>query len=196
MIGEVNAMSKYDFEALTAEEFRVFLQGLQKSPYNWPNLYFAWKKPDDSLFMVGVASTQSYHLMVYEIDMEWRVNQMRVAHGSPAEYAAKLYGIAPGVGTDCSQQSVLRDPVACLVSKVSEFRFLGFWEDPDILIYEPRTRQRVVACGRFALAKEKIFAAQMSIDAVLVNAKYRADSEASSRLEDCSAKKGFMDLSD
>lgn len=136
---------------LTADEFCSFLRDLQKSPYRWPNRYFAWRKPDQSLLMVGIASTQMYHLLKYEICR----TPGQVQFGIPGDYVARLYDISPKVSHMMSG-NVKYDPVERLVSEIRSCEYLGSWDDPDILMDSPYGYNRQLACGRWDLAKEHI----------------------------------------
>lgn len=136
---------------LTADEFCSFLRDLQKSPYRWPNRYFAWRKPNQSLLMVGISSTQMYHLLKYEICQ----TPGQVQFGIPGDYAARLYDINPKV-THMMSGNIKYDPVDRLVSEIRSCEYLGSWDDPDILMETPHGFNRQLACGRWDLAKEHI----------------------------------------
>lgn len=146
----------YDFERLTPDIFRDFLRDLQEEgPYRWPNLYFAWEKNDGSLLMVGTNSSQMWHMIVRECDPEYFQNKVRIRFGEALEYSSILYGICPGVGYYESGNKRY-DPVEKLVQKVADCKYLGHWMDPDILMDDWRGFNKVLACGRWELAKEKI----------------------------------------
>lgn len=146
-------------------EFEAYLRKLQEDGYSWPNDYFAWEKPDGSLLMVGVHSTQYYHLLKYE----YRANF--------EDYAAVQYGIEPYAGYSMNGQRY--DPVENLAGEISEYKYLGTWHDPDILMDDSRGFSKVIACGRWELAKSKIpgcekFLKNKPLDAVLSEAQSRA----------------------
>ena len=178
----------YDFEHLTPDIFRVFLRELQeKGPYRWPNLYFAWEKDDESLLMVGTNSTQMWQMIVHECNPDDWLNKTHAEYGEPLEYSSVLYGISPNVGYYESGNKRY-DPVEKLVQKVSGLKYVGFWRDMDVLMDDPYGYNRVLACGRWELAKEKICAERAtSLDAVLSNAEVRADAEKGSSFLDRSA---------
>lgn len=135
---------------LTADEFHSFLRDLQKNPYPWPNRYFAWRKPDQSLFMVGVSSTLMYHLLKYEIHR----TASQIHLGEPGDYAAWNYDINPKATH--MMNNVVYDPVERLVDEVRSYEYLGSWDDPDHLMDSPHGYSRQLACGRWDLAKEHI----------------------------------------
>lgn len=170
----------YDFENLTPEMFREFLRELQKSPYQWPNLYLAWEKEDGSLLMVGTMSTQFYHILKHELEPDKlpQLLELQKANGWSGEisyerqYVTGLRDIKPnvvhhrfvGVEKYAPADGVMRiegpcekyDPVEELVEQVSRCKYLGSWEDSDILMDNPYGYSRTLACGRWELAKEKI----------------------------------------
>lgn len=153
----------YNFENLTPEVFRDFLRELQeKGPYRWPNLYFAWEKSDGSLLMVGTNSTQMYHMIVRECDPESWINKTRASYGQPFEYSSFLYCINPQFGY--SQNGKPFDPVERLVDKVSACKYVGHWRDPDVLMDDWHGFNRVLACGRWALAMQKIGLTESLVD--------------------------------
>lgn len=101
---------------MDTKTFEAFLRELQKSEKDWPNKIFAWVQPNYKLFMVATASGHPYELLTYQYDI-----------GSEC-YRTHRYGIDPrimylktGQGQYC--------PVETLASKVSDFTFLGEWED-------------------------------------------------------------------
>ena len=169
----------YDFENLTPEMFRAFLRELQeKGPYQWPNLYFAWEKEDRSLLMVGTNSTQMWQMIVHECNPDDWVNKNHIKYGEPLEYSSLLYGISPNV-TYCESGGKRFDPVEKLVQKVAGCKYLGHWRDPDVLMDHPRLYSKVLACGRWELAMEKIQAkAQGVVDELICDATSRAGGSA------------------
>lgn len=184
----------FDFEHLTPEMFRAFLRDLQeKGPYRWPNLYFAWEKDDGSLLMVGTNSTQMFHMIVRECDPNDWININHIKYGEPLEYSARLYGISPNC-TYCESSGKGYDPVEKLVDKVADLKYVGYWQDPDILMDAPYGYNRVLACGRFELAKEKIGIREKraSFDDVLMDAQARADFKMDS--DDCARYVSNADL--
>lgn len=146
----------YDFENLSPEIFREFLRELQTTPYRWPNLYFAWEKADGSLLMVGTNSSQMYSMIVRECDPNDWLNKTHTKFGEPLEYGSRLYGIMPSSICTYSHNGVSYDPVEKLVDKVAACKYLGYWMDPDVLMDDPYGYNRVLACGRWELAMEKI----------------------------------------
>ena len=151
----------YDFDNLTPEVFREFLRELQKSPYRWPNLYFAWEKPDGSLLMVGTNSSQMYDVLVRECNPDDWINKNHIKYGEALEYSSVLYGISPN--TSYMKDNVRYDPVERLVAKVADYKYLGHWRDLDVLMDDPYGYNRVLACGRWELAKEKIGISEKSL---------------------------------
>lgn len=128
--------------SMTADEFRSFLRTLQEDQYNWPNKYFAWEKPDGTLFMVGTSSGQFNHLLTYEYK------------GEPYnDYSGVIYGISPRTTYVYGSQEY--DPVEMLVEKVGQFKYLGSWDDPELFEQHP-FRGNVYTQGRWELAKEHI----------------------------------------
>lgn len=165
---------------LTPEEFREFLRELQASPYKWPNLYFAWEKPDGSLLVVGTKSSQMYEMIVHEVNPNSWINKAHAEYGESLEYSSVMYGIA----THCSymENNIRYDPVDRLVNKVAEYSYLGAWEDPDVLMDDPYAYTRTIACGRWELAVSHICPEKLTelnreqgavVDQVLHDAKAR-----------------------
>ena len=151
---------------MNGTEFEAYLRKLQEDEYSWPSDYFAWEKPDGSLLMVGVRSSQFYHLLKYE----YRANF--------EDYAAVQYGIEPYAGYYMNGQRY--DPVEKLAGEIEGCKYLGTWRDPDILMYDPYGFSRVIACGRWELAKAHIpgcekFLKNKPLDAMLSEAQSRAD---------------------
>lgn len=152
---------------MTTDEFRTYLRNLQKSPYQWPNDYFAWEKPDGSLFMIGINSTQMYHVLRHELE-EDRTEKLQALMNeiSPGgkllyerPYVTGLYSISPNVVhmKHVDNGTLARyDPVEELAQTVASYRFLGSWHDPDILMDNPYGYSRTLACGRWDLAKKHI----------------------------------------
>lgn len=144
---------------MTPDEFRTYLRDLQKSPYGWPNDYFAWEKPDGTLFMLGIASTQQYQVIKHEMNKESFQNKNRIAWGQEPEYSSVLYGISPNVSymqAHLNGPTVRYDPVEKLVEQTSQYRYLGTWRDPDRLMESYYGYNKVLACGRWELAKQHI----------------------------------------
>ena len=131
---------------MTPNELRNYLRELQEDAYLWPNDYLAWEKPDKSLFMIGVCSTRFDQLLIHET--------VKSEHDAAPEYVTRGYSIAPNVSHLRNGQRY--DPVEELVNKVSGCRYLGSWHDPDILMDSPTSYSKVLACGRWDLAKEQI----------------------------------------
>lgn len=129
---------------MTSDEFRTYLRALQKSPYDRPNDYFAWEKPDKTLFMIGVKSHFLHNLMKYEYEPFFK------------EYGVHFCNIDPNE-THFRSGVVPYDPVEQLVSDVSGYRFLGSWRDPEALM-DYNDGSKVLACGRWDLVKEHILA--------------------------------------
>lgn len=138
-------------EYVSPEALRSFLRSLQQNPYQWPNRYFAWRKPDQTLLIVGVASTQMYQLLKYEFYQ----SEGQARYGIPGDYAPRFYDINPRVSHMLSG-NVMYDPVERLVSEVRNYTYLGSWDDPDIFMETPHSFSRQRACGRWDLAKEHI----------------------------------------
>ena len=132
--------------SMTPNEFRTFLRELQEDAYLWPNDYFAWEKPDKSLIMIGVCSTQFDQLLIHET--------VKSDQNTTPEYVTLGYCIAPNVSH--LKNGIRYDPVEELVDKVSSCRYLGSWHDPDVLMDSPNSYSKVLACGRWELAKEQI----------------------------------------
>ena len=155
---------------MNSAELDAYLRNLQKDAYSWPNDYFAWEKPDGSLFMVGVHSTQYYHLLTYDYRSYYE------------DYVAVLYGIEPYASYSMNGQHY--DPVVKLAKEIEGCKYLGTWHDPDILMDDNRGFSKVLATGRWELAKSKIpgcekFLKNKPLDAVLSEAQARADAASS-----------------
>lgn len=171
----------HDFENFTPEVFRALLRELQTSPYRWPNLYFAWEKPDGSLLMIGTNSSQQYSLILRECDPDNWLNKNHIKYGEPLEYGSRLYGISPNC-TYCESGGKVYDPVERLVGKAVGCRYLGYWRDHDVLMDDPYGYNRVLACGRFELAKKMIGISDtpISLEARLQDAAARSAEQAES----------------
>lgn len=142
-------------EYISPDAFRSFLHALQQNPYQWPNRYFAWRKPDQTLLMVGIASTQMYQLLKYEFYQ----TEGQARYGIPGDYTARFYDINPKV-SHMMTGNVKYDPVERLVSEIRNYEYLGNWDDPDILMDSPHTFNRQLACGRWDLAKQHILSSR------------------------------------
>lgn len=134
--------------ALSKKELLSFLRTLQGNSYDWPNRYFAWVKPDRTLFMIGTRSGQHDHILKHEWDTF-----------TNSGYSTCVYSISPTTihmhqlpdGTTGRY-----DPVETLAEEASKYEYLGSWDDPDLLIDSPNSYGRVLACGRFDLALSHI----------------------------------------
>ena len=189
---EEDEMATSIYTDLTPDEFRELLRKMQEDgPYQWPNLYFAWEKPDGSLFIVGTNSTQQHQMLVKEVNRDDWLNTSRAACGQPLEYSSRLYGISP----NCSymENNQRYDPVERLASKVAEYTYLGAWQDPDILMDGPYGYNRVIACGRWELAVSHICPEKLTalypgkglvVDELIRDAKTREIVDNSKRVED------------
>lgn len=141
-----------DYKNLTPEEFRDYLRDLQgSSSFRWPNHYFVWEKPDQTLLMIGISSTQVGHILMREFED----NPIRASYGIPGDYATYFYSIDPKV-VHLKSGGKRYDPVEELVDKVRDCKYLGFWEDPDLLMDHPTAYFRTMACGRWDLAMKHI----------------------------------------
>lgn len=136
---------------VSPEAFHSFLRSLQQNPYQWPNRYFAWRKPDQTLFIIGVTSTQMYQLLKYEFYQ----SEGQARYGIPGDYVPKFYDIHPKV-SHMLTGNVKYDPVDLLVSEVRNYTYLGSWDDPDLFMETPHSFAHQRACGRWDLAKEHI----------------------------------------
>ena len=135
------AISDFFYEKeLPTFTLRNALQHRLEKPYEKQNTYFAWRKPDDTLFMVGMESYQSYHILKYEYDTFLK------------SYGASLYNIDPAVAHMRGPQKF--DPLEELLSKVKKYEYLGSWTDPELFMDEGNGK--VAACGRWELARAKI----------------------------------------
>lgn len=156
---------------MTSDDFRSYLRNLQNSPYQWPNDYFAWKKPDGSLFMIGIKSSQLYHILRHELE-EDRTEKLQkllneISPGAKLQYerpyVSVQYSISPNtvhlkhVDNGTRDGALARfDPVEELAQTVSGYEYLGSWRDPDILMDSSYGYSRTLACGRWELAKKHI----------------------------------------
>lgn len=155
------------FETMSPDEFRAYLRQLQQALYSWPNDYFAWEKPDGSLFMVGISSTQYGHILKHELEAERYTEAELVQLGKdlglpgPApyerDYVSYLYGISPTTSymRVVNGEHVEIDPVEELTNEVRGYKYLGSWRDPVQFVPHPVFGQ-VIAHGRWDLAKEHI----------------------------------------
>lgn len=135
------AISDFLYEReLPTKLFREALLHRQQNPFERQNVYFAWKKPDDTLFMVGFESDEPYHILKYEYDSFCRSYGVVSCDINP--YTAHLRG----------PQTF--DPLDELVSKISKFEYLGSWTDPEP--YVEQENGLVAAHGRWDLAKAHI----------------------------------------
>ena len=93
------------------------------------------------------------------MDKESFQNRNRIAWGQEPEYSSVLYGISPNVSymqAYLNGPAVPYDPVEKLVGTVSQYRYLGSWRDPDRLMEDKYFYNKVLACGRWELAKQHI----------------------------------------
>lgn len=131
------AIADYLYEKeLPSHTLREALLNRQQNPYDKQNVYFAWKKPDDTFFMIGMESYQINHILTYEYDTYFK------------DYNTKLYNIDPHAKH--LRGPHLFNPLEELVSKTSKFDFLGSWTDPDLFM--DSKDGKVAACGRWELA--------------------------------------------
>ncbi len=181
------------FDQMTSEAFAEFLRKLQKSPYSWPNLYFAWEKEDESLLMIGVRSTQYYHVLKHELEEDRLPTLLRLQKETgmageivfQREYVTGLYDINPNtvhMRQDNEGPVVRYDPVDALVEEVRGCKYLGAWEDPNVLMDNPYGYSRTLACGRWDLAishicPEKLPEKRQELDS-LIRAADAADRDA------------------
>lgn len=119
---------------------REALQLRLERPYAKQNTYFAWRKPDDTLFMIGMESYQAYHILKYEYDTYLK------------SYGSALYNIDPHAPHMRGPQKF--DPLEELVSKVKHYEYLGSWNDPEVFM--DQGNGKVAACGRWELARVNI----------------------------------------
>ena len=125
---------------MTPEMFRDMLIRRQEKPYEKQNEYYAWKKPDGTLFMIGMESYQMYHILKYEYNDFFK------------DYGAVFYSIDPHASHMRGPQEY--DPLEELVSKISDYEYVGAWRDPDMFM--DIGNGPVAACGRWELAKKHI----------------------------------------
>ena len=125
---------------LPAKLFREALFCRQQKPFERQNVYFAWKKPDDTFFMVGFESDEPYHILKYEYDSYCR------------SYGVIPYDINPYTAHLRGPQ--IFDPLEELVSKTGKYEYLGSWTDPEI--YVEQENGLVAAHGRWDVAKAHI----------------------------------------
>lgn len=128
---------------MTPEKLARVLHTLQAHPYDRINFYYAWKKPDDTLFMIGTYSNSLGQILLYEFEPYFN------------DYGGRFVTIDPLSGA-MIVNGVRQDPVDFLVSQVANYTFIGSWCDHDILIDDPHGFGRIAAYGRWELAKEHI----------------------------------------
>jgi len=148
---------------MTPENIRDYLHRLQRT-YSWPNEYFAWKKSDNTYFMLGTRSGQMNHIMLYEY------------HPFYKEYNAHLYNISPNMVH--MRGPHVFDPVEELAQKVEAYQYLGCWTDQAKYIPDHHG-QDVLAHGRWDLALKNITAKQIypDLSATLAEAKCRTKTQ-------------------
>lgn len=132
------AIADYLYEKeLPTQTFREALLYRQQNPYNKQNDYYGWRKPDDTLFLVGLESHQINHILLYEYDTYLKC------------YNVKEYNIDPLTAHFRGPQQY--DPLKELVAKVSKLEYLGAWTDPKALM--DSKDGKIAACGRWELAR-------------------------------------------
>ena len=163
---------------MTPNEFHDYLRNLQKNLYNWPNDYFAWEKPDGTLFMVGIRSGLFSDILKYQYEQQFN------------DYCVHLYGIHPDwvymkYVPDGSKdgKNVPHDPVETLSDEIQNYKYIGSWRDPDALMPDPGGYGLVHAHGRWELAKEHILAKDRAIPLTekLKDAQERAAKDATAQ---------------
>ena len=112
----------------------------QQNPYEKQNLYLGWRKPDDTLFLVGMESSQVHYILLYEYDTYFK------------DYNVKLFDI--NSHTEHLRGPQHFDPIEELIKKVSKYDYLGSWVDPEFFMESHDGK--VAACGRWELAKAHI----------------------------------------
>lgn len=133
---------------MSPDEFRTYLRDLQNGDgYTWPNDYFAWEKPDGNKFMVGIESGQQFHILL----------------NNYGDSFSSVYSIWPPRFCSYSENGIPYDPVDKLVDQIKDYKFLGTWHDPDLLMESPRSFGRVLAHGRWDLAMQHIEANTRSV---------------------------------
>ncbi len=135
---------------MTPAELRTYLRKLQSYRPNPQNDYFAWEKPDGTLFMIGIKSEYGYDILIHEMDADNIHNLQRAKAGLPPEYTSLHCSISP-----YQWASITPDPIERIVKKVEGYRYLGSWRDPDRVIEHPDGKKSL-ACGRWELAKSHI----------------------------------------
>lgn len=118
------------------------LQERIENPYEKQNDYYAWRKPDGSLFMLGMECYQANHILKYELDPVSK------------DYGARFYSIDPHAVHRRGPHHY--DPVQELISQVVKYEYLGHWRDPAIFM--ETESGRVAAYGRWEEAKAHISA--------------------------------------
>lgn len=74
------------------------------------------------------------------------------------------------------------DPVEDLVKEVEGFKYLGSWQDPDILMETSHSYGKTLACGRWDLARQHIMGEEEkkpSLNARIFQAEKQSDHQAS-----------------
>lgn len=154
-------ISSYMMENVPSFMLREALLERIEHPYEKQNDYYAWKKPDGTLFMIGMESYQTGHILKYEFDSFFK------------DYNAKLYNIDPHA-THRRGPHIL-DPLQELISQVEKYEYLGSWRDQAVFM--EGHNGKVAACGRFVEAKAHIFETraqnveQPSLDMQISNAE-------------------------
>lgn len=128
---------------MTSKEFETYLRGIQNSPYDRLNDYFAWEKLDKTLFMIGIKSHFINDILKYAYDSLFQTHSVH------------FYNIAPDA-PHLRPNGPHFDPVKELVKEVSGYRFLGAWHAPELLMEDPSGTGKVLACGRWELVRDKI----------------------------------------
>lgn len=128
---------------MTPEKFARVLRTIQAHPYDRINFYYAWRKPDDTLFMIGTYSNSLGQILLYEFEPYFD------------KYGSRFVNIDPVSGSRFVGGR-RQDPIDPLVARVAGYTFIGFWCDHDILIDDPYGFGRIAAAGRWDTAKEHI----------------------------------------
>lgn len=164
------AISDYLYQReLPTKTFREALLCRQQNPYNKQNDYYGWRKPDDTLFLVGLESHQINHILLYEYDTYFKC------------YNVKEYNIDPLTAHFRGPQQY--DPLEELVAKVSKLEYLGAWTDPEALM--DSKDGKIAACGRWEQAKAHMcgFNTNEPLEAKIAAAEARLSDEPSAHNE-------------
>lgn len=127
---------------MSADKLRRILRNCKDLSFDRLNFYYAWKTPDNTLFMLGTMSNQIGEVITYQYDPYSK------------DYTARFISLPPLNG--CLKKDILNDPIEKLASQVESYEFIGSWHNPEYLMDDSQGLGKVLACGQWNLAQERI----------------------------------------